>query len=136
MSKPLYALRSDHTVVATDPMTGNRVAYRVWPNNASGLQRSKPLSAAVTGNADSAPAVFDPNDLTVVFDSTVTSMLQGAIPKETHGFLGFLGGLAAGGMFLGGPAGWIGGAIAGIFLGELVKTTQSGIQMSPVIAVH
>lgn len=130
MSTPTYALRSDHTVVATDPMSGRRVAYRVWPNNDTGLQRSKPLSV------DNARAVFDPNDLTVVYDSTVSSMLRGSVPKSSHGFLGMLGGLATGGMVLGGVAGWLGGAIAGLVVGHLIETAQNGVQMSPVIQVR
>ncbi len=128
-----YALRSDRTGVG--PYFGpnvvglQRVAYRVWPNNDTGLQRSKPLSA------DDATAIFDPTDLTVVYDSTASDMLRGTAPKESHGFLGFLAGLAAGGMILGGPAGWIGGPIAGLVLGHLIQTSQSGVQMTPVIQV-
>lgn len=139
-----YAVRSDGTVVGpsliiseTTPgaptpamtTTSARVAYRFWPGQTSGMQRSKPLAS------DDAVAVWDPSDKTVVYDSTASSMLRGTAPKMTHGFLGFLGGIVAGASLLGGPLGWIGGPIVGTIIGEHISTKQGGVQMTPVIAV-
>lgn len=118
-----YQLRSDKTVLTTD-INGNAIVYR--------------LRAGQAGTALEATKVSAPTDValwgtdpTVYYDSTAAAMLQGQTPKEGHGFLGFLAGLA-----VGIPTGfWIIGPIAGAVAGHLVKTKESDAQMTPVIQV-
>lgn len=125
----MYQLRSDNTVVTQDIMSGQYVAYRLRQDGSTGLQKSMPLASAT------ARATWNSSDTTVVYDSTASTMLAGAAPKSSHGFLGFMGGLGLGGMLLGGVAGWLGGALLGTVAGHLISTGRSDVKMKPVLQV-
>lgn len=133
-----YKLRSDKTVVKVDP-TGVITAFQ-----AAGGGGVK----AVGVKAENAVAVFDmsaPGGLMIEYGTEaniVNSMLNGITPKDTHGFLGFLGGVVGGGWLgaagmlpFGGVLGALIGAVAGERLGAYIKTKVPGVQMTPIVQV-